>query len=65
MVDGQILYTDSTHLKANANKNKFINQVVQDSTLSYLNDLKKTITIDRQKHGQQPCHVQKRMMMSR
>lgn len=54
MVDGQILYTDSTHLKANANKNKFINQVVQNSTLSYLNDLEQAITTERQKHGQAP-----------
>lgn len=52
MVDGHILYTDSTHLKANANKNKFINQVVQDSTLGYLDDLEQAITTERQKHGQ-------------
>ena len=54
MVDGQILYTDSTHLKANANKNKFINQVVQDSTQHYLNDLEQAISAERQKHGQKP-----------
>ncbi|NAR50368.1 IS1182 family transposase [Acinetobacter haemolyticus] len=54
MVDGHILYTDSTHLKANANKNKFINQVAHESTLSYLDDLEQAITTERQKHNQQP-----------
>jgi transposase len=54
MVDGQTLYTDSTHLKANANKNKFINQVVQESTQHYLDDLEQVISAERQKHGQKP-----------
>ena len=59
MVDGHILYTDSTHLKANANKNKFINQMVQESTLNYLDDLEQAINVERQKHNQEPLKPRK------
>ncbi|NAR57655.1 hypothetical protein GPS56_10460 [Acinetobacter haemolyticus] len=58
MVDGHILYTDSTHLKANANKNKFTNQMVQESTLNYLDDLEQAINAERQKHNQEPLKIQ-------
>ena len=54
MVDGDIIYTDSTHLKANANKNKFTNQVAYESTQSYLKELDQAISIERQRHGQKP-----------
>lgn len=54
MVDGTVLYTDSTHLKANANKNKFINQQVTASTQSYLSELDFAVTEERLKHGQKP-----------
>lgn len=54
MVGGQVICTDSTHLKANINKNKFINQVAQESSVHYLNDLEQTITLERAKHGQKP-----------
>ena len=36
LVDGKRMYTDSTHLKANANKNKFVLTQVQKSTKAYL-----------------------------
>ena len=58
MVDGQVIYTDSTHLKANANKNKCINQVVQESSVNYLNDLEQAVTLERAKHGQKPLKPQ-------
>jgi transposase len=51
LVDGKVIYTDSTHLKANANKYKFKKEVVQKSTRSYLEDLDLAIDEDRLEHG--------------
>lgn len=51
LVDGKILYTDSTHLKANANKNKFEERAVQRSTRTYLEALEEEINDDRRTHG--------------
>lgn len=51
LVDGRILYTDSTHLKANANKSKFIEREAKRSTRKYLDELDKDINEDRQAHG--------------
>lgn len=54
LVGGKILYSDSTHLKANANKNKFIEKEVQKETRDYINDLNKAINEDRVQHGKKP-----------
>ena len=54
LVDGQILYTDSTHLKANANKNKFDHAVVAKSRADYWDDLDAAITQDRAAHDKKP-----------
>lgn len=54
LVEGKIFYTDSTHLKANANKNKFIKEQVKKSTKDYLEDLEKAINEDRLAHGKKP-----------
>jgi len=54
MVDGTILYTDSTHLKANANKHKFELQEVQKSTREYLETLEEDVTRDRETHSKKP-----------
>lgn len=54
LVDGKVLYTDSTHLKANANKHKFRKEVVQKSTRSYLEALEQDIDEDRLEHGKPP-----------
>ena len=54
MVDGATLYTDSTHLKANANKHKFELKDVQKSTRDYLETLEEDITRDREAHGKKP-----------
>lgn len=54
MVDGSVLYSDSTHLKANANKNKFEVRDVQKSTRDYINDLETDITKDREAHAKKP-----------
>jgi transposase len=54
MVGGKVLYTDSTHLKASANKNKFIEKEVAKSTRDYLEELEKDVTQDRCDHGKKP-----------
>ena len=54
LVDGKILYTDSTHLKANANKNKFVEETVKVEAQDYINDLNEDINEDRAKHGKKP-----------
>ena len=51
LVDGKILFSDSTHLKANANKNKFTNEEVSVSTKAYMEELDKAIDEDRISHG--------------
>ena len=54
LVGGRILYSDSTHLKANANKNKFTEREVQKETQEYIKDLNKAINEDRAQHGKKP-----------
>ncbi len=48
MVEGKILYSDSTHLKANANKNRYVLKDVQKSTLDYLEALETDVAKDRE-----------------
>lgn len=54
LVDGRVLYTDSTHLKADANKNKFDKKDVEKSTCSYFDELERDINRDRAEHGKKP-----------
>lgn len=54
LVDGKTLYTDSTHLKANASRHKFRKEVVQKSTRGYLDALDVAIDEDRLEHGKPP-----------
>ncbi len=54
LVNGKILYTDSTHIKANANKNKFIKIVVKRTTKEYIKDLDEAVAEDRKKHNIKP-----------
>lgn len=54
LVDGKTLYSDSTHLKANANKNKFKRELVDKSTRDYIAELDRDVAEDRLKHGQKP-----------
>jgi transposase len=51
MVGGRVLFTDSTHIKANANKKKFSEQTVKVSTQSYLEELDQAVEQDRLEHG--------------
>ncbi|KEH89408.1 hypothetical protein Z967_09525 [Clostridium novyi A str. 4540] len=54
LVDGKILYTDSTHLKANANKHKFIKKEITKSTKEYFDELENDINKDRINHNKKP-----------
>jgi hypothetical protein len=47
-------YTDSTHLKANANKNRYDTAVVAKSRADYWDALDAAIEEDRQAHGKKP-----------
>jgi hypothetical protein len=48
---GRVLITDSTHLKANANKHKFIKEEMEVETREYFEELNKAIEEDRIKSG--------------
>jgi transposase len=54
LVEGKVLYTDSTHLKANANKNKYTKEMVIKSRSDYWDALDEAINIEREAHGQKP-----------
>ena len=54
LVGGKILYSDSTHLKANANKNKFVEKQAKAESKDYINDLNRAINEDRAAHGKKP-----------
>lgn len=54
LADGRVLYTDSTHLKASANKNKFVEKQVAKSTRDYLEALDRDVERDREEHGKKP-----------
>ena len=51
LVSGEVLYTDSTHLKATANKNKFDVARVEVKPVEYLAQLEAAVEQDRAAHG--------------
>lgn len=60
LVDGTVLYTDSTHLKANANKGKYDLQMLEKSRSDYWADLDHAIEAERASHGQKPLKDRER-----
>ncbi len=54
LVTGRVLYTDSTHLKASANNNKFDVKEVEVAPQAYLEELDAAVDADRELHGQRP-----------
>ena len=54
LVTGRVLYTDSTHLKANANKNKWVKAEAEQSAKDYLGALDQAVEEDRSAHGKKP-----------
>lgn len=54
LVGGTTLYSDSTHLKANANKNTHILSKVHTERQAYMDDLDRAVDEDRLYHGKKP-----------
>jgi transposase len=54
MVAGRVLVTDSTHIQANANKNRYTMQVVTETPHDYLGELEKAVNEDREVHEKKP-----------
>lgn len=50
MVRGRALVADSTHMKANANKNKFIHKYKKEKAKFYIDKLEATVIKDREVH---------------
>lgn len=62
LVDGKTLYTDSTHLKANANKNKFTEEMLEKSTKSYMKELEDSIDTDRKQNNKKALKPKKKAL---
>ena len=60
LVEGRVIYTDSTHLKANANKNKYDLAELTKSRCDYWDDLDQAIDQDREAHGKRPMKEKER-----
>lgn len=54
LVGGKIVYTDSTHIKANANKHKKKAVIVEESPKDYMAVLDKQVDWDREQLGKKP-----------
>ena len=54
LVGGEVLFTDSTHLKANANKGRYDKEMVAKSRAAYWNDLDAAVAQDRAAHSKSP-----------
>lgn len=53
-VDASAVFIDSTHIKANANKQKYTNEVVKIEAKHYQKELDEEIAKDREEHGKKP-----------
>lgn len=51
MVGGRVLVSDSTHVKANANKHQYTKQQVLQNTREYMDELNGAVEADRKTHG--------------
>lgn len=54
LVGGKIVYTDSTHIKANANKHKKIVVTVEETPKAYMAALDEQVDRDREQLGKKP-----------
>ena len=53
-VDASAVFIDSTHIKANANNKKYVNQAVEIEAKRYQKELTEEINQDRADHGKKP-----------
>ena len=58
-MEEKILYSDSTHIKANANKRKFEKVEVQITPKEYIKQLDIDVNADREKHNKKPLKPRK------
>ena len=65
LISGRFLYTDSTHLKASANKNKFTKKQAKASTRGYLAELEKAVNADRKVHGKKSLKPKEKEVKTR
>mgnify|MGYP000858992348 CR=1 FL=1 len=65
LVDGKVLFTDGTLIKANANKNKFVREQVAISTRGYLAELDEAVEADRRAHGKKALPARKEVIRTR
>lgn len=54
MANGRVLYTDSTHLKADANPRKAVNEMRPEGVSEYLAELNAAVEADRKQHEKKP-----------
>ncbi len=54
LVSGHVLYTDSTHIKASANKNKHLQVTVKQERQAYMDQLDRAVEEERISHGKKP-----------
>lgn len=54
LVSGQVIYSDSTHLKASANKHKLLKVTAESSRREYLHALDQAVEEDRLAQGKKP-----------
>lgn len=54
MANGRVLYTDSTHLKADANPRKAINEERPEGVSEYFAELNAAVEADREQHEKKP-----------
>jgi len=59
LIDGRVLFTDSTHLKANANKKKYVTEQIAETTKEYMEELNRAVDADRKAHGKKPLQEKK------
>ena len=59
LISGRVLYTDSTHLKASANKRHFERVLVEQTPAAYLAELDAAVDKERAETGQKPLRRDK------
>lgn len=59
LVPGKVIYVDLTHIKANTNIRKFINEQVEIPMQNYIDELEESINESRKAHGQSPQKKEK------
>jgi transposase len=58
LIGGRVFYSDSTHLKASANKNRYELHQVAQTPAAYLAELEAAVEADRAAHGKGPLPPQ-------